>query len=640
VPSPSAAPGLALGTPLTGEFAVTANMDDRSLSVVPIGLARALPPFPVDVAPTSVGTWSNTSRAVTADSAHTVSSVDLAKPTATGDIDVGGAVHVFSANGQGTGPLVLVSDSDDTLRTLDPSSGALGAAVALGPGPHAVAFGPATPNSPAQIFVANAADGSVSVLDGAGTAVQNTLSVGGQPIGIAVTPRNRLWIADGSANDVYEFDPSTGRGGRSIEVGAGLQSLAATADAHYLVLGSSDPDHALYSVDLYKLEIGQAASAVNSLAVPSGVLAVATGAETTLAYATTGDNQLIYWDLVDNNVSRSVAVGRKPVGLSLGLVMPNNLIPPVAQVGGGGGTSGGGGSANGGAAPASASGANTINSSAGPGSTAPASTGASSTGPSSTGPSSGAPASSTAPGSATGPASSTAPSSATGLASSTGPSSSGPSSTAPSSTGPASTGPSSASRSSSGSSSTAPAANAPASTGPAQPATTGGTGGSSTSSNTTGSRAPSIGSISTIGNSTSGGASATGGTGNGAAGTSGASAVGGTSGGAGAVGGNVGGTSPSAGTTSAGASGGTGGGTTGATTVGGTSGGGSNPVGGTTTNTAGGSGTRGGANTGLGGARGANATPTATPRTAPATPTPSRAAAATPGPSPGVSPRG
>src|SRR5262249_4460709 len=151
--------GLALGTPLTGEFAVTANMDDGTLSVVPIGLARALPPVPVDVAPGSVGAWSNTSRVVAADGsrgAHTVSSLDLANPQATGELDVGGPVHVVRANGQGAGRLALVSDTDDSLRALDPTSGALGAAVALGPGPHTVAFAGPPPTGPAQIFVANA----------------------------------------------------------------------------------------------------------------------------------------------------------------------------------------------------------------------------------------------------------------------------------------------------------------------------------------------------------------------------------------------------------------------------------------------------------------------------------------------------
>ncbi len=338
VPSPSPVAGVSLGTALTGEFAITANMDDRTLSVVPIGLAQALPPIQLDIAPQSVASWMNTSRVVAADGsagAHTLSNLDLASPQSATDIDVGGSVHVFSANGGESSALVVVSDSDNTLRSLDPTSGALGKSVQLGTGPHAVAFAGATATSPAQIYVSNAADGSVSVLDGGATTVQNTLNVGGAPIGIAVVPTNRLWIADGTANDVYEFDPARGPAGSPIDVGGGLKAESSTSDGHYLLLASSDADHALYTVDLFKVAIGQAASAVSSLAVPSGVLALATGAEVTLAYATTGDNHLVYWDLVNNALAQSVAVGNNPEGLALGLSMPNNTIAPEAMVGGG-----------------------------------------------------------------------------------------------------------------------------------------------------------------------------------------------------------------------------------------------------------------------------------------------------------------
>jgi YVTN family beta-propeller protein len=335
VPSPSPVAGQSLGTPVTGEFAVTANLDDRSLSVVPIGLAQAMPPVRLDVAPRSVATWMNTSRAVAADGspgADAVASVDLANPRSPTDTDVRGAVHVFSANAGGASALVLVSDSDNTLRTLDPSTGTLGPSLQVGQGPHAVTFAAATATSPPQIYVANAGDGSVSVLDGSATSVQHTITVGGSPIGVAVVPTNRLWIVDAGANDVYAFDPASGRSGSPIGVGPGLKAAAATSDGHYLVLASSDT---LYRVDLFKLRIGQAAAEVASLPMPGGVLALATGAEITLAYATTADNHLVYWDLVDNAIAHSVAVGANPVGLALGLALPNNTLAPAAMVGGG-----------------------------------------------------------------------------------------------------------------------------------------------------------------------------------------------------------------------------------------------------------------------------------------------------------------
>jgi YVTN family beta-propeller protein len=350
VPSPS--PATALSTPLTGEFGLTANADDHTLSVIPIGVARPEPPVQLDFSPGSVATSTNTAWAVAADDSpggHSVARLNLASPQPATDVDVGGPVHAFSVGGGASSPLVLVSDSNNTLRTLDPSTGTLGASVPLGNGPHAVAFDATSTTSQAQIFVSNAGDGSVSVLDSAGTTVQNTLGVGGQPIGMAATRNGHLWIADGTANDVYELDPVSGRAEPPIQVGDGLVSLAATPDAHYLVLASSDPQHALYSVDLFKAQLGQTTMAVNSLAVPGGVLGVATGAEVTLAYATTGDDKLVYWDLVNNAIAQSVDIGHNPLGLALGLVMPNNAIAPSALVGGGtiSSTTSGGGAAGG-----------------------------------------------------------------------------------------------------------------------------------------------------------------------------------------------------------------------------------------------------------------------------------------------------
>jgi YVTN family beta-propeller protein len=630
MPSLSPVAGQSLGTALTGEFAVTANMDDQSLSVVPIGLGKAMPPVHLDIAPLSIATWSNTPRVVAADgspSAHTLASLDLASPGNPTDVEVGGAVHVFTANGGQSSALVVVSDSDNTLRTFDPTTRAQGAALSLGAGPHAVAFAAATATSPAQIYVSNAGDGSVSVLDGAATTVQNTLDVGGQPDAIAVVPGNRLWIADNTANDVYEFDPATGPHGAPIAVGDGLKAEAATSDGHYLVLASSDADHALYSVDLYKVQTGQAAAAVSSLAVLSGVLALATGAETTLAYATTGDNQLVYWDLVNNAITRSVGVGSNPAGLALGLSMPNNTISPLALVGGGTvsggstGTGGGGGGGTAGGSTAGATGAATpattgASSAAGAGGSASAGAGAPSTSASSGAPTTG---SSTTSGS-TSPPSSSAASSSSGTSPissiSSGASTAGGGGSAPSSFGGGSSSPGGGSTTSS----------APPATGGSTGATAGG-GGTNPG-------------ISTIGNlSSPGGGSGGAGATSGGIGASSSSAGAGVSSSAGTAGAGAGATSGSSAPGSVGST------ASGSGGVGNSTGAvGSSPSGATTSGGVGSGGAGGAGGTG-GAAGGASANPTApakstttpvahpaTPATPPApatTPTPSRATAPT-----------
>ena len=95
------------------------------------------------------------------------------------------------------------------------------------------------------------------------------------------------------------FDATGGKRLQTIPVGPKLTDLVATPDAHYLVLASSDPGSALYVVDLVSRMVGSDSAAVRHLSVPGGVLAVATGAEISRAYATTGDGNLVYWERSD-----------------------------------------------------------------------------------------------------------------------------------------------------------------------------------------------------------------------------------------------------------------------------------------------------------------------------------------------------
>ena len=116
------------------------------------------------------------------------------------------------------------------------------------------------------------------------TGVQSTITVGGRPIGVARTVDGRLWVADGNAGVVNVYDSSSGDRMDTLQIGAD--------------------------------------QSVGRLAVPSGGLALATGAEITRAYATTGDGNLIYWDLSSNRISQTIPVGHNPVALILSKVEP------------------------------------------------------------------------------------------------------------------------------------------------------------------------------------------------------------------------------------------------------------------------------------------------------------------------------
>src|ERR1051325_5508102 len=84
--------GLHAPLPLAGEFAVTANMDDRTLSVVPIGAAAVATTVQLDLAPRAVGAAPNSDTEIAANSAPSSHDVALATLNASSEaatIDVG-----------------------------------------------------------------------------------------------------------------------------------------------------------------------------------------------------------------------------------------------------------------------------------------------------------------------------------------------------------------------------------------------------------------------------------------------------------------------------------------------------------------------------------------------------------------------
>ncbi|HEY3062510.1 MAG TPA: hypothetical protein VGL99_26350, partial [Chloroflexota bacterium] len=344
-PTPAATPGAGavqtLGQagmrsplPLLGEYAVTANRDDRTLSVIPIGLAKAVATVSLDVPPHGVATAPDSDTAVTISETPSLGLASLNSSTVLGSVDAASMpIQVVSPPAEGSGVVLVLSDGD-RVQAVDTSARTLGPLVQLDAGPHAVGFGRAGVPPVPRIYVANADAGSVSVLDAAATRVDRVLAVGGRPVGVAQTIDGRLWIADASAGAVVLVDAADGRRIDAIPLGpgvTGLSGLAATHDGHYLVLSSSAADHGLVSVDLLAVALGRTDAVVRSLAVDGGVLALATGAETTRAYATTGRGSLLYWDLVSNSISETVAVGQGPVSLALGMVVPLGAAPPPAS---------------------------------------------------------------------------------------------------------------------------------------------------------------------------------------------------------------------------------------------------------------------------------------------------------------------
>ena len=119
--------GLHSPLPLSGEFAVTANMDDHTLSVIPIGAASVATTVQLDLAPRSVGVAPNSDTVLAADgspAAHSAAIASLNSCAASGMLDLGVQPEAVAAPSPSSarGPLVIVSQTDNTIRPVDPAA--------------------------------------------------------------------------------------------------------------------------------------------------------------------------------------------------------------------------------------------------------------------------------------------------------------------------------------------------------------------------------------------------------------------------------------------------------------------------------------------------------------------------------------
>src|SRR5205807_1261303 len=108
--------GLHSPLPLAGEYAVTANLDDRTLSVVPIGAAAVATTVQLDLAPRAIGAAPNSDTVLAADgsaTSHELAVASLNSSSESGTIDVGTAPEQVAAPPPSSagGQLLVISET-------------------------------------------------------------------------------------------------------------------------------------------------------------------------------------------------------------------------------------------------------------------------------------------------------------------------------------------------------------------------------------------------------------------------------------------------------------------------------------------------------------------------------------------------
>jgi YVTN family beta-propeller protein len=182
-----------------------------------------------------------------------------------------------------------------------PEHAVLGA-ITVGRVPRAVAVAEQTQ----RVFVANAGDNSLSVLDARTGAVLRTVPVGAVPAAVAVDePTHRVFVAEAGANSVRVLDAHTAVTLRTVPVGAAPTALAVDVPTARVFVANSGNN----SVSLLDAHSGALLRTVRVGTGPQGgPRAVAVAARAGRAFVASGDSLLLL-DAGSGAVLRSVPTG-------------------------------------------------------------------------------------------------------------------------------------------------------------------------------------------------------------------------------------------------------------------------------------------------------------------------------------------
>jgi YVTN family beta-propeller protein len=209
-----------------------------------------------------------------------------------------------------------VAAAPNSVAALDPHSGRLDAAIAVGVRPQAVAVGNGA------VWVANTADETVSRVDPRSLALVRTVPVGEYPSAIVVG-EGAVWVASGPLGRLVKIDPAANRASRTGPGGAkcgGLEaSLAIGAGSLWI---ACDLAPSATRVNPGSRAVVPFAYRAGLLTGPSGSAvphfsAIAFG-ERLVWIADRAQDRVTAIDPATNLAVRQISVGREPVALAVG----------------------------------------------------------------------------------------------------------------------------------------------------------------------------------------------------------------------------------------------------------------------------------------------------------------------------------
>ncbi len=223
---------------------------------------------------------------------RSIAIIDLAKRTKVGEIDLGKYRRPHGIEvGHRSGLLYVTSDRPPALLVIDPRRRAIDFAVELAD-PNSLSHMVAVAPDEKTAFVANSGNGTVSAIDLHSKQEARRISIGGVPMGMALTADGKtLFATNRTANGVAVIDAAERKVKRVIEISGQPVRAHLTPDGKWLVVTLIDSGEAAL-VDAKELTL------VRRLSIGQRVEGIIVDPAGRFAYASAqADNKVIKFSL-------------------------------------------------------------------------------------------------------------------------------------------------------------------------------------------------------------------------------------------------------------------------------------------------------------------------------------------------------
>jgi YVTN family beta-propeller protein len=209
----------------------------------------------------------------------------------------------------GAAPQAYVANySSDTVSVIDTATDSVGATVTVGLNPLGVAVSP----DGSRVYVTNYGSGTVSVIDTATDSVGATVTVGLNPAGVAASPDgSRVYAANYGSGTVSVIDTANDTVGATVTVGLNPAGVAASPDGSRVYVAN----YGSGTVSVIDTANDAVGATVTVGVNPIGVAVSPDGSRVYVANGSNGTVSVI--DTATDTVGATVTVGSAPYGVAV-----------------------------------------------------------------------------------------------------------------------------------------------------------------------------------------------------------------------------------------------------------------------------------------------------------------------------------